>query len=508
MTEFNLKLNCIFCQSKIGSKHCLLPFQLTESHTLPENALLAMMDATEIHMKYGTESLLYNFNFINSFEAERLDITNSRCHEQAPPSTSQWSEIMNDHEGSNHDSDNQLTTENVSKLEDDYSKWITDQLDEEQLRVKDLPSSNTSTMKSADSGVKLVHANDFEKKSFSAILSAKGDEPDTHVMAEKREFLPKKKHSMKAQVLQLERDEINHTVQDLLLAAKSASNMYANKRCWILTTALIGSICSESQLRDQIGMSYKPSYSTTLDGNKAIAKELIAKHSHDKIESWERDEVNDSSHFCLLNFNKFSIMHDSESKDKLADSLIGYFYSTITSLTLSEAQKAEITENLEFELTKCGHIETFAWINGKSRSLNRIDTSARTGKRSGSISSSVTNNSSKAKSYPPVDQNLIDYINTHLQVVINQEITKAGDSTPVLTDQTDLKKLFFKLATEFLRRNKGWLNENSFTNANHLTKLEESTGLQVRSSESFLVFKILKRIIDEFRRRFKARYSN
>lgn len=506
MTNFNFKLNCSFCQSRIGSEHCLLPFQVTEMYIPPEDTSSAIMDITELHMNYGTASLQYNFGFINSLKARKVDTVSDCYTEQVPPSTSQWSDVMNDLARSNSNTENQPDDEIISTSGTDFSTWITNQLDESQLVENDSSSSTNPTIESLDLGVKLGTAinSPVELNTNKEELTSIAD--TSSLMSEHTTSL-KKKSSTPVRKFPLEREEINHIVQDLLLAVKSSYILYSAKRSGIKTTALIGSICSESQLRDNIGMNYNPSYKTTLDGNKALAKEIIARHSCDKIEAWEQSEPASCNKLCILDYHKFSIMLEDESTDKLADSLIKYFNHITTNSSINETQRAELIENLEFELSKCDMSNVLIWINGKIRSLKKANVSIPKKEKKPIVDSPVTKESYRIKPYPPTDQRLIDFINTHLQVVVNQEIVKSGTSVPQLTDQTSLGKFFFKLATEFLRRNKGWLNENSFTTANHLTKLEESTGLKVKPSEAFLTFKTLKCIIDNFRIRFKARHS-
>jgi len=148
--------------------------------------------------------------------------------------------------------------------------------------------------------------------------------------------------------------------------------------------------------------------------------------------------------------------------------------------------------------------QAFQWINNRAR-LEKTKMVMHTNKITTQSSSSTTK---KSNLFPPADENLLRFIDLRLQVIVNREVINAGDNTPRLNDQTNLQKYFYKLACDFIRRNKGWKNENSFTTPNHLTKVEESTGTKAAPSESYLVFQILKSIIDKFRIDYKKRYPS
>jgi hypothetical protein len=303
------------------------------------------------------------------------------------------------------------------------------------------------------------------------------------------------------------REQFNHLVQDLVMIAKTAFNLHAQKRGWITTNSLKESIMFESTLRDRIGSRYSPSYSTPLDGNIALAKETIARHTVKDIQCWMSEETSGCGNFCFLNVPAFKLPIGPTNGKKLAEDLIRCFSSLLShhgSGEKSAGSKITLADSVAYELVKHGHSSTFAWINNQSKFLL---TQPNAPGRSTPNSETHAPKPKKAKEpYPTVDQRLLDFISTHLQVIVVQQISAAGNDVPKMSDETKVTTFIFKLASDFLIRNKGWHNENSFTSPQHLQKLEEVTGLKSRPSESILTFNILRNTIDEFRARYKAKH--
>jgi len=108
--------------------------------------------------------------------------------------------------------------------------------------------------------------------------------------------------------------------------------------------------------------------------------------------------------------------------------------------------------------------------------------------------------------YPAIDQRVVDHINSHLQIFVNRRVEEADTLVPTMTDETKVTTFLFKLASEFLYRNKGWHNENSFTTPQHLMKLEELTGMRSKENEAYFTFSLTKNILNDFRKSFKERY--
>jgi hypothetical protein len=261
----------------------------------------------------------------------------------------------------------------------------------------------------------------------------------------------------------------------------------------------------ESDLRSTLGFKYRPSKNTSLDGNVALAKELIATHQQEEVQAWESGQCTEHGQYCLLNSSVLSLSRQHDDLNLLEEDLIKCFVNTLRLQTKANSFGQSITEAIKFDLAKNGHESTFDWINNRYSYLSTK--TSKTSRPSSNKGEGPSKTGKKAKTpYPPADQRLLDLINTNLQVAINKRIELSGDDVPTMSDETKLSTFLFKLASEFLRRNKGWHNENSFATPQHLTKLEEYTGLTTKPSEAFLTFSILKGAIDDFRSTFKQRY--
>lgn len=447
-------------------------------------------------MRYGLNMLQTNLESINWMKSRpcspQSQVYSSPIHSES----NQWSEQMNsisDVVNSKLTSDFTNTTD--PDLESNYSSYIAHGLHFTKEEEKALMSDSPSYSEAASQDVGVTIENSKTEKGTS-----KNDQ----------EFKPEPKVKKQSTLSVLERYNTelsrtnrNHLITDLVMMAKTAYNLHASKRDWITTSQLKESIMYESDIRSKLNAKYKASLSTTLDGNKAFAKEIIAKHTPSEIQEWESGKFTSHGPMCLLNCRFTSLSIDDDESSQLCEELIRSFHM----MTRSDVQNKDfikiVADGVKFELSKDGYPSAFEWMNIKAKFLE-------TRKVSRSSTSSVKDTGKKVVKtkdpYPAIDERLIDFINTHLQVFVNREIESAEDEIPQMTDETKLTTFFFKLSSEFLRRNKGWHNENSFTSPQHLAKLEELTGLKSRSSESSLTFSILKRIIDNFRSAFKQRY--
>jgi hypothetical protein len=260
---------------------------------------------------------------------------------------------------------------------------------------------------------------------------------------------------------------------------------------------------NESNIRSMTGYKYQPSRNTSLDGNKALAKELIAIHSQEEVQEWESCKCTTRGPFCILNAKLLILPLDESNPAKLGEDLVKCFIKMLQTQTRILGFRDTIAEAVKFNLEKDGFPSAFEWINNRFIFLEGRKSKQES---TGLGSSSNTQLGKKIKEpYPVIDQKLVDYVNTNLQVIVNRKIESFGDEVPTMSDETKLSTFLYKLASEFFFRNKGWHNENSFTAPQHLTKLEETTGLKSKSSESFMTFKLLKEIIDDFRSTYKER---
>jgi len=406
-----------------------------------------------------------------------------------------WSDQMNSIDGLVA---NQQTNTSQSELdsfsESNYSAYITSQLD-----------------LTSDSGVPVTSPPSKEKEASIDVttMSYKNIvEENIPISKEQHAYKHDESDNGKTAVrnrksTEVSRESRNHMITDFVMIAKTAYNLHSQQRNWIKVATLKESIMYESDLQSKMGVKYTPSRNTTLDGNKAFAKEIIARHSVSDIHKWTSGETTTHGEFCLLNYKLTSLAFDSRDQSSLCDELVNCFHKMLIPQLRNEEYIEAVLNGVKFELSKDDYPSAFKWIENRAKYL---ETKSVSGSSKQSNHGEERKLSKKKEPYPAVDDRLIEFMNTNLQVFVNREIESAKDEVPQMSDETKLTKFFFVLASEFLRRNKGWHNENSFTSPQHLAKLEELTGLKSRPSESLLTFNILKKSIDNFRSAFKQRY--
>jgi hypothetical protein len=469
-----------------------------KQYTPPEDAISRIIDITEIHTSYGVDALAANFGLItwvNSRPSSRLYSTSTSASQSMT-----WNEPKEIHGSSDPAQFGVRTSEN--------------EMD------GNIVSDNKSSLSENEHSMHDDEARNSESDSYAEILKRKTDDEHCSKEDDKLYLSTTMSSSSSDNVsnsgVQItipvkpkdddhKRSQLNHLVQDLVMIAKTAFNLHANKRGWIKTKAFKESIMFESDTRNRIGRRYTPSYNTPLDGNIALAKETVARHSVNDIQQWMAEANNEHESYCFLNAKAFKLSESPVNEPKLEEDLIRYFTETLNHYRVGKetvGSKITLVDAVAYELTKHGHSSTFAWINNQSRSLNLRVQPTRERHHSPKLGS---DSQRKREPYPPVDQRLLDFISTDLQIVVIKSIEAAGTDVPRMKDGMKLSSFIFKLTSEFLLRNKGWHNENSFTSPQHLTKLEELTGLQTRPSESIFTFNILKNVLNDFRTRYKAK---
>jgi len=499
MTTFNLFTNCSFCQSRIGSTHCLLPFQLTEQYVRPQDDIAAIIDITEIHTTYGIHALKSNFEIIHWIKNRPTTEQIQEYSQLVQSRTQEWYfkneylRNLSDHEQLGYTNSSCQTDD--SSINQDRGVMI-----EKQKPIK--KETETQTERS-----------DEKPESFTEVVS-KWKQRET--LLESPSIMPEHEKGTKTKTKNrallyriLTREEENHLTQDLLLAVRIAYSMHSNQKSGARIDQLCESLIFEIGIKNATKKDYRPSYDTSLDGSKSIAKEIVARHSSGEMKRWEEGEEENILPFCIFSFEPLKILSENHEYIRIEDAFLHYFNSFNVSRKIDEAQKRRILNSIEFELLRTEHKTTFSWLMGRLKFL-KFEIDAETTNYKFIVDRQVKERKGKEKSeklpYPEVDQKLIDHIDAHLQVYVNQSIEEANGFTPTMKDETKLTKFIFLLASEFLRRNKGWHNENSFTQPIHLNKIEDLTGLKSQPSEAILTFNILKDTIDRFRKSYKLRY--
>jgi hypothetical protein len=461
----------------------------------PVDEVSKIIDITEIHMRYGIEMLNTNLQSINWIKARSESTHDSTYSIASHDKPLNWFDRVNDQSVSQGLPSTILTSVDNDDQNSDYSDFITSQLDFSNEEGAPLNQSEP----------------DVQSESYSDKVQSIPLEPSQTIVSDvikgKQPSLVQQINEDTSIIGQYNQEQLqhhkNHVIDDLTVIAKAAFNIHTNQRGGIKTNALKESLMNESNIRSMTGHKYQPSRNTTLDGNKALAKELIAIHSQEEVQEWESCKCTVRGPFCILNAKLLILPLDESNPAKLGEDLVRCFIKMLQTQTRTIGFRDSIMEAIKFNLEKDGFPSAFEWINNRFIFLEgRKPKQESTG--SGSNPSALSGKKTK-EPYPLVDQRLVDYVNVNLQVIVNRKIESFGNDVPTMSDETKLSKFLYKLASEFFFRNKGWHNENSFTAPQHLTKLEETTGLKSKSSESFTTFKILKEIIDDFRSQYKER---
>jgi hypothetical protein len=500
MSQFQFYENCTFCQSRIGSTHCLLPYQLVRIYQPPRDEISRVMDITEIHMRYGLEMLTSNLQSIDWIKARpysRQQTTPSVFSDDKPVS---WFDQVNDQIRSQDNPSTNLTTHSDDNQSISYSDFISGQLD---ATILESSSENgapvmeealvlTTSIPKADSDIEPPLVPPFVPSKVTKGKQPVSEEPEHYTSSASKDSDPI-----------YSQDHKNHLIQDLVISIKTAFNIHHHQRGGIRTNVFKESLMNESNIRSMTGAKYKPSRNTSLDGNKALAKELISIHSPEELQHWECSNSNERGSYCILNMQTFTLPFDESNQSKLGEDLVYCAIKLLQMKTRKMGLRDAIIEAVKFDLKKDGFPSAFEWIN------NRFTYLSNRKQRSESYDSELQRATPAGKKvkepYPLVDSKLVDYVNINLQVIVNRKIESFGEDVPTMSDATKLSKFLYKLASEFFFRNQGWHNENSFTLPQHLTRIEETSGLKSKPSESILTFKILKEIIDDFRRMYKKR---
>lgn len=492
MSQFYFYENCTFCQSRTGSTHCLLPYQLVRDYIPPKEDVSRIVDITEIHMLYGIESLNANLQSINWIRDRPYSRQESNLSMTSNVKATDWFEQMKEQGMSNKQVSTDPTSVTDDDVESNYSDYISDQLDEGALLTTEAEMATMSISRPS-----------YAEASASTTVSVDHKDPVIAKVHEEKSSV-KGLSILERYQVELSKANKDHLIRDLVIIAKAAFNIHSAQRGWIKTSALKESLMHESGIRSMTGIKYQPSKNTSLDGDKALSKELVAVHSQKEIQDWESGKFTEGGQYCILNALQFSLKTDDLSANRLIRDLVTCFVDTLKMQTRKKGVRDSFTEPIKFDLIKTGHPTTFDWISNKY-------TYYKNGGAEPSPPRSVTSDGpSRVKKtkepYSYVDQRTLDLINIHLQVLVNKRIEMAGEDVPTMSDETKLSKFLYKLASEFLMRNKGWLNDNSFTVPQHLTKLEETTGLKTKPTESFSTFSLLKGIIEDARIAFRERH--
>lgn len=498
--EYDYPEQCFFCRSRIGSQHCLLPFELIKEYTAPEDALSAITDITEIHMHYSIPALKSNFELIHWVSVRPTADEISEYSNSVRSRTSGWFEtqqsIKEDMEQRTAKYVEATCQTEAPNRESEATSW-SDEIQESETYAGKVKSNETKNQ--IDLVPEHLKGQEIEESSKRNIDEKK----DHSLILQKEEAETEKKTEQKRKMNQ---DEEIHLMSDLVLAAKAAHKLHLLGRSVVKTSQLIEHMITEIGLRNAYGINYRASTNTSLDGTKSISKEIIGGHDELSIRQWESSKSIEMHKYCILNFKAFQASKIGMESDYLTDDLTRYFGKVEDSFINNDGTLKRILNSIMFEFERQSEPETYPWIKTRVRYLKLKDSNVKKLSTEEGKERVHTVLKYNKEPYPAIDSRLLEFIDSHLQKFVNKAIEDANGRVPTMKDETKVEIFIRKLAIEFLKRNKGWQNENSFSLPRHLTKIEDSTGIHSQPNESFITFSILKNTLDEFRKAFKERY--
>jgi len=497
MDEFQFYENCTFCRSKIGSKHCLLPYQFLKQYVPPSDPVQRIIDITEIHTTYGLHVLEANYLLMEWVQSRPTSTASSSTSSIVyDPIASRLEKLKKENDSAHRPSGDQSSDQSQINTTSQEDKITQDQADPSKDEGVSVDLSTLTTNDPVQMMTKAFTPLCLEVQSSEIATPSSAKSSDKASLAGSSSAKMSEEHDA--------RDLKNHLVQDLLMMAKTAFNLHAKKLGWIDANELKESILFESNTRNQRGRRYVPSFKTQLDGTIALSREIIARHDNDDLQLWESEKPTSYGNHCFLNEHPFTLPISRDDNAKLEEHLVRCFSQLLRRHSTKNGSRITLTDSVAYELVNSDNPSVFTWIKNHSQILESSPTPKPSTR--GVAPKPSKDKKKTSEPYPNVDPRLGEFINTHLQMIVLKLIEENKSDLPTMRDETKVSTFLFKLASEFLLRNKGWHNENSFTNPQHLERLEESTGLKSRPSESILTFEMLKQILNEFRIRFKKRY--
>jgi len=475
MVQFSYPEDCSFCKSRVGSAHCLLPFQFVKQYVFPIDEVSKIIDITEIHMHYGINTLRMNYEMLEWVKTRPTQEQVAEYSASVRHKVSEW-----------HDRASTGTDAIIDKVIE-YShncSQTESSLDDISLQSQ-LPESFAKIVIGSNAPMD----SQVSKPTITPLEEKSEKEPLLQTIDSHSETIPATDKPASIYVDERIRSPIptredEHIVDDLVVAAKAIYNFHQLHRNNINTDRLIDSISFESGIRNMSRERYNPSFMTDLDNTKTLSREIIARHSSECVKQWETGINNMFGKYCILNFEAFSLDNDQVKEQKLRDNLIMYIMKYQKQKNNIEDQAFATSELLNKRLIEEGRPKVMKWIINQSKLLSLRGLTTNDRPESSHMASRPSSYKGKETFKDVSDPRVVGHINSTLEVIINKVILKNEENASKASIQgKDLHDLLFLYSAEFLTYNKGWLNDNSFTSIAHIAKLEESTRKRLEPSD-------------------------
>lgn len=513
MTKFKYPEQCTFCSTRIGSEHCLLPYEFVMKFSLPHDYTSQVIELTEVHMTYGIQTLHFNSEFLTQIRTRPHSVVASSIDQSVISTTnellksddistdtqtidtidqgvkiSQTESLPTDED--NHESNESNESHSPLGTPPPFGPRIRFPFTWDHLNY-DVPSDlNLSITENQDKGKQIDHAN-----------APPQDNAQRSNLAE--------------QIVQLSSNAERSLIKDLTMALIHAYNLDVLKHSKTRVIKFVECLDQELHFKRTYKERYESSRETKLDHPIALAKELVAHHSPEEFQTWEQGSPNPDHFGCILNFPYLSSISQTVATDMLMDKLVHYAMSVLTHKRLAKDVKDRLSESIKIRLSARGHPLAYNWFTTKSRQLSRHVNTEPSSTKSNIMQSSLfdlaTSQSKKkiraepsgSHTCPAIDENLLNFIDTHINDEVRQTIDKHRDEMPDTPSNLTLVQYFANLTNEFLRHNKSWHNPNSFQKAEHLSKIERNCSFRIIESQRTDTFIILSIIISNLREKHK-----
>jgi len=356
MSNFSFPEKCSYCHERLGSFHCLLPFEFSKIYVRLEDPLQDAIQLSDIHSQYGFDRLLANLNLVQWFlnhprsqsssQHERVqDEVHSlrqfdHMHSQVAPPFHPFNEESISYSILEtlglRKNVNKRTTAWIKHNDADDSLYHGIQKDSV---VSDAPSSqcasNDDTGSNEQSSIKdsSTKLDVHQPNSIQDLMVLKNVDtlvlPEPTNVGSKSHDEPLVIKETSARPMSIADDASLHALN---IIAKSISFLYKleeKKITKLQTKALKQSLMFEINLRLKLGPTFKAKMVTEIDHPIALAKVLVAAHTDADLTAWKFGRTLQCSRFCLLNFSAFFSTNIYERLTSLFDCTLIYCKSGI-----------------------------------------------------------------------------------------------------------------------------------------------------------------------------------
>jgi len=425
MSDFKFPENCSYCTTSYKTEHCTLPYYLVKGFELPQDPTLRAIELTKLHCAYHPDT-------INQL------VSTSNWHIQSA-TTSRASSSYNESQHSFVYNPDIMSAFAPPSTEGVRLSETTDSLSPPAEEPLPTLGSSQLNLKLTEPTLDLhgLDHQDTETASTPALETTQATPYDSRA--------------------------IMHLIQDLSMAAITATNLRKIKRQNLTAQDFRECLEKELSLLFQMKEKYTPHHSTKLDHPIALAREIIATHSHDQITDWHGITHKNSitPHGCILNYLPLT-RHDSASNKKRLDNCLLRFSKLSLSNPRIPKDRTRLAHlSAKEQISSRGYPTIFEWLKKTKEPvlyqndpyfLTTIPESPKLSK-----DKITPPNKSKAQHFcPPTDTATTNVLSQHLDSTINAYLIEQ-DYVP-FSNMTDdhITNLMKSMTEEIIRHNPHW----------------------------------------------------